>query len=163
MSILCAARHWCCVWAVILSLLGFVPTGSLALQPDEILADPALEQRARSISKNLRCLVCRNESIDESNADLARDLRLLVRERLVSGESDEDVIDYVVARYGEYVLLRPVMSGSNWILYATPPVVFIFSVALGLFYFRSRRRAVAAPEQALDGRELAKLHEILDH
>ncbi|NND18881.1 MAG: cytochrome c-type biogenesis protein CcmH, partial [Silicimonas sp.] len=79
-------------------------SAALAVQPDEILQDPALEARARELSKDLRCLVCRNESIDESNAELARDLRILVRERLVEGDTDEEVIDFVVARYGEYVL-----------------------------------------------------------
>src|SRR6056297_550684 len=85
-----------------------------AVEPDEILPDPVLEERARELSKGIRCLVCRNESIDESNAELARDLRLLVRERLVEGDSDTEVIDFVVARYGEYVLLRPTASGANW-------------------------------------------------
>ncbi|MCY4289880.1 MAG: cytochrome c-type biogenesis protein CcmH [Aestuariivita sp.] len=163
MSIVRGVRYWCGVWAVTLLVLGVAPNGSLAVQPDEILADPSLEQRARDISKNIRCLVCRNESIDESNADLARDLRLLVRERLVSGESDKEVIDFVVERYGEYVLLRPLVSGSNWLLYAAPPAIFFFSVVLGLLYFRSRRLADATQEQALDQRELAKLNELLDN
>ena len=88
-------------------ILCLVASPALAVQPDEILDDPALEERARDISAGLRCLVCRNESIDESNADLARDMRLLVRERLVAGDSDAEVVDFIVDRYGEYVLLKP--------------------------------------------------------
>ncbi|MGB0913666.1 MAG: cytochrome c-type biogenesis protein, partial [Phaeobacter italicus] len=91
-----------------------------AVQPDEVLADPALEARARELSKDLRCLVCRNESIDESNADLARDLRLLVRERLVAGDSNEEAMDFIVDRYGEYVLLSPRATGANWLLFEVP-------------------------------------------
>ena len=90
-----------------------VATGAFAVQPDEILADPALETRAREISKDLRCLVCQNESIDDSNASLARDLRLIVRERLVAGDSDQEVKDFIVDRYGEFALLRPKTSGAN--------------------------------------------------
>ena len=84
---------------------------------DEILDDPELEARARVLSKDLRCLVCRNESIDESNADLARDLRILVRERLVAGDSNDEALDFIVGRYGEFVLLRPQAGGSNWLLW----------------------------------------------
>ncbi|MFN6978963.1 MAG: cytochrome c-type biogenesis protein CcmH, partial [Gemmobacter sp.] len=103
--------------------LGLLAAPAHAVQPDEVLADPALEARARAISTNLRCLVCRNESIDESNAPLARDLRLLVRERLLMGETDAEVLAYIVrgdetfAGYGEYVLLRPTATGSNLILW----------------------------------------------
>src|SRR6056297_1841107 len=94
-----------------------------ALQPDEILDDPKLEERARDISSGLRCLVCRNESIDDSNAGLARDLRLLVRERLVAGDSNEEVVDFVVDRYGEYVLLNPRVTGSNLLLWMAGPIM----------------------------------------
>ena len=94
-------------------VLSVAPTW--AVQPDEVLSDPALEQRARSLSKGLRCLVCRNESIDESNASLARDLRILLRERLVAGDSDEEAVAYIVDRYGEYVLLTPPARGSTWV------------------------------------------------
>ncbi|MGB7320768.1 MAG: cytochrome c-type biogenesis protein, partial [Albidovulum sp.] len=92
-----------------------------AVQPDEILPDPALEARARALSTGLRCLVCRNENIDESNADLARDLRLLVRERLVAGDSDTEVIAFLVERFGEYVLLTPTSGGANLILWLAGP------------------------------------------
>ena len=94
-----------------------------AVQPDEILDNPALEARARDISAGLRCLVCRNESIDESNAELARDLRLLVRERLVAGDSNEEVVDYIVDRYGEYVLLNPTTGGANLLLWLAGPLM----------------------------------------
>ena len=94
---------------------------ALAVLPDEILDDPALEERARELSKGLRCLVCRNESIDESNADLARDMRILVRERIVEGDSDEQVVAFLVDRYGEYVLLNPPATGANLILWVPGP------------------------------------------
>src|SRR6056297_1556272 len=98
-------------------LLVFLAAPLWAVQPDEVLDDPELEARARALSQDLRCLVCRNENIDDSNAELARDLRLLVRERLVAGDSNEEVVDFVVDRYGEYVLLRPTLTGSNIVLY----------------------------------------------
>lgn len=91
-----------------------------AVEPNEILDNPVLEQRAREISKNLRCLVCQNQSIDESNADLARDLRIIVRERLVAGDSDENVVGFIVARYGDWVLLRPPFKPKTWILWLGP-------------------------------------------
>ena len=109
-----------------------------AVQPDEILDDPVLEERARELSKGLRCLVCRNESIDDSNADLARDLRLLVRERLVAGDSDEEAIDFIVARYGEYVLLKPQTGGANLFLWAAGPLMLILAGGLAVAYLRRR-------------------------
>lgn len=133
-----------------------------AVQPDEILDDPALEARAREISAELRCLVCRNESIDESNAELARDLRLLVRERLVAGDSDDEVIEFVVGRYGEYVLLRPQANGANWLLYWAGPVMFLLAAAGGFAYLRRRAAAQGRQEAALSAEEQARLREILD-
>jgi cytochrome c-type biogenesis protein CcmH len=128
----------------VLAMLAAPP--ALAVQPDEVLADPALEARAREISRELRCLVCRNESIDESHAPLARDLRLLVRERLTAGDSDTQVRDFVVARYGEYVLLRPDARGANLLLWlAGPAMLAAGGVAAGL-YLRRRAQAAAAPE-----------------
>ena len=106
--------------ALALALLVAMP--SFAVQPDEILDDPVLEDRARDLSAELRCLVCRNESIDESNAELARDLRLLVRERLLAGDTDDEVIAFLVERYGEYVLLRPSTSGSSILLWLAGPL-----------------------------------------
>ncbi len=136
-------------------------TPALAVQPDEILDDPALEQRARDLSAGLRCLVCRNESIDESNADLARDLRLLVRERLVAGDSDEEVIDFVVDRYGEYVLLRPTATGSNLLLWIAGPAMLLFGSGIGIAYLR-RRAQVGDVQPGLSAEEKARLDEILN-
>ena len=133
----------------------------VAVQPDEILSDPALEARARDISQGLRCLVCRNENIDDSNADLARDLRLLVRERLVEGDSNQQVVDYVVDRYGEYVLLKPTVSGSNWVLYAAGPLMLLVGGIGAAIYLRRRSRAQAPTESALSEDEARRLEEIM--
>ncbi len=146
-------------WAALVALLA-APVW--AVQPDEVLDDPALEARARELSKDLRCLVCRNESIDESNAELARDLRVLVRERLVAGDSDAEVIDFVVDRYGEYVLLRPNADGSNWVLWAAGPLMLLVAGAMGLVYLRDRSRAPGRQESALSPEEEARLRQILD-
>ncbi|WP_417257609.1 cytochrome c-type biogenesis protein CcmH [Celeribacter sp.] len=112
---------------------------ALAVQPDEVLPDAAMEARAREISKGLRCLVCRNENIDESNADLARDLRLLVRERLVEGDSNEQVIDYVVDRYGEFVLLKPTLTGANKLLWVAGPLMLLAALFVGINFVRRRQ------------------------
>lgn len=144
--------------ALSLALLMALPAH--AVQPDEILEDTRLEERARELSKGLRCLVCRNESIDESNAELARDLRILVRDRLVAGDSDTEVIDFVVARYGEYVLLRPQTTGSNLLLWAAGPIMLILGVAIALSYVR--RRSQTRPDTAeLSHEEQARLDDIL--
>ncbi len=110
-----------------------------AVEPDEILSNKDLESRARDISQNLRCLVCQNESIDESNSPLAADLRALLREQLQEGKSNEDIYQYMTTRYGEFVLLKPQPSGSNWLLYLSGPFfMFIALVAMGL-YVRQRQ------------------------
>jgi cytochrome c-type biogenesis protein CcmH len=148
--------------SLILSLvlaLGMSP--ALAVQPDEMLADPALEQRARDISAGLRCLVCQNESIDESNASLARDLRLLVRERIMAGDDNEEVVEYVVARYGEFVLLQPNTGGWNWLLWATGPLGLLFALIIAALYLRSRSAGSAKPDDSLSDDEQARLDEIL--
>lgn len=132
-----------------------------AVLPDEVLDDPVLEDRARDLSRELRCLVCRNESIDESNAPLARDLRLVVRERLVAGDSDDEVIEFVVERYGEFVLLRPTLSGGNWILWAAGPAMLLIAAGVGFGFLRSRSRAAPAQEAALTQDEQARLDEIM--
>jgi cytochrome c-type biogenesis protein CcmH len=132
----------------------------LAVQPDEVLDDPALEARARELSAGLRCLVCRNESIDDSNAELARDLRLLVRERLLAGDNDGEVIDFVVARYGEYVLLRPTTTGSNMVLWVAGPAMLIVALGGAALYIR-RRRVPEGEAEALSEAEKARLEEIL--
>jgi cytochrome c-type biogenesis protein CcmH len=116
----------------------------LAVEPSERLADPALEARARSLSKELRCLVCQNQSIDDSNADLAHDLRVLLRQRLAAGDSDRQVIDYVAARYGMFVLLDPPFAPVTWLLWLAPPVLVV-GVG-GLLLLRARRRR---PDQAV--------------
>lgn len=153
---------------VLLALVGSLAlTGVLAgspvwaVQPDEVLEDPALEARARGLSKELRCLVCRNESIDDSNADLARDLRLLVRERLVAGDSDVQAMAFIVDRYGEYVLLRPTITGSNWLLWAAGPMMLLLAGGLGLVYLRGRARLSATQGGTLSDDEQLRLREIL--
>lgn len=140
---------------LLLALLMAAPVH--AVQPDEMLDDPVLEQRARQISKEVRCLVCRNESIDDSNADLARDLRLLVRERLVAGDTDQGVRDYLVARYGEYVLLQPSFSAANLMLWLAGPVLFIIGLAGALIYLRRQ----GGRTEALSEEEQARLDDIL--
>lgn len=152
-------RHAAAVMAALMLLVAVPP--AMAVQPDEVLADPLLEERARDISAGLRCVVCRNESIDQSNAEIARDLRLLVRERLVAGDSDDDVIAYVVDRYGEYVLMRPTMTGGNILLWLAPLALILAGGGLSLAYIRRRSGAVAPAEAALSPEEEARLQAIL--
>ena len=121
-----------------LCFICFMNSAVLAVLPDEVLQDQALEQRARDISSHLRCLVCQNESIDDSNAPLARDLRLIVRERLTAGDSDSEVIDYLVARYGEFVLLKPRLNAETLLLWLAP--LFIIVIAASLIFWRFKRR-----------------------
>lgn len=135
------------------------PTVLLAVEPGEILDDPALEARAREISAGLRCPVCRNESIDESHADIARDIRLLVRDRLLAGDSDEAVVSAVVDRYGEYVLLRPTAEGANLVLWLAAPAMLL--AAGGIGWATIRRRASAAAPEALSSEEEARLRTLL--
>ncbi|MBO9629024.1 cytochrome c-type biogenesis protein CcmH [Shinella sp. WSJ-2] len=111
---------------------------AFAVNPDEVLADPALEARARALSSQLRCMVCQNQSIDDSNAELARDLRLLVRERLKNGDSDQAVIDYVVSRYGEFVLLNPRLRGETLLLWGAPIVLFLAGATAMILFVRKR-------------------------
>ena len=133
-----------------------------AVEPDEVLADPALEARAREISKELRCLVCRNESIDDSSASLARDLRLLVRERLVAGDTDQEVKDYLVDRYGEFVLLKPEFSIANAALWLAGPILFILGLIAAVIYIRGRKPGAAeTTPAALSAEEQAELDRIL--
>ena len=132
-----------------------------AVQPDEMLDDPQLEQRARDISAGLRCLVCRNESIDDSNAGLARDLRLLVRERLVAGDSDDEVVEFIVDRYGEYVLLNPRATGSNLVLWLAGPAMLLVGAGLGWTYLRRRERAEEGQLEPLSDQEAERLREIM--
>lgn len=114
------------------------PVGTAqAVLPDEVLDDPALEARARAISTELRCVVCQNQSIDDSDAEIARDLRLLVRERLVSGDSDEQVVSYIVARYGDFVLLRPPWQPNTYSLWLAPPLMAFVIATLAVLFFRN--------------------------
>lgn len=133
---------------------------ALAVEPGEMLDDPALEARAREISKELRCLVCRNESIDESNAELARDLRLLVRERIIAGDTDEAAVAFIVDRYGEYVLLNPPRTGSNLVLWAAGPVLLLAGLAIAGAYVLRRRPEMA--EDDLSEAEKDRLTQLLD-
>lgn len=130
----------------------------LAVQPDEILADPGLEARAREISRDIRCPVCQGETIDDSSAPISRDLRLIIRERLVAGDSDAKVIDYIVDRYGEGVLFNPRAEGANLILWLAGPALLLAGV--GLAVAAGRRRVV--PEAALSTDEEARLRDILN-
>ena len=140
-------------------LLSFAAVSALAIEPGEILSDPAQEARARAIGKELRCLVCQNQSIDDSNADLARALRKLVRERVVAGDTDAQVIDFIVARYGAFVRLKPPMDGETWLLWFGPAALLLFGGAGVALYLRRRRSAAAVAP--LDSAERARLDEIL--
>lgn len=145
--------------ALALALM-LAPLAAPAVQPDEMLADPTLEARAREISEEIRCLVCRSESIEDSNASLARDLRLLVRERLQAGDTDQEVKDYLVARYGEYVLLRPTFSSGNMILWLGGPALLIVGACASLLYVRRARpeaQANAAPLSEAERERLDRL------
>jgi cytochrome c-type biogenesis protein CcmH len=141
--------------------LALLPSLSLAVQPNEILSDPKLEARAREISAELRCLVCQNQSIDDSDAALARDLRLLVRERLKAGDSDVQVRDYLVARYGDFILLKPPFKFETLLLWLTPAAVLLAGAA-ALFAFARRRRVEPVAAQALSEAEQARLKALLD-
>jgi len=140
--------------ALLLALVTTAP--SLAVQPDEMLKDPALEARARTLSSELRCLVCQNQSIDDSEAPLARDLRLLVRERLTQGDSDTQVLDFLVSRYGQFVLLRPRLELQTIILWGLPPAALIAGM-IGLLITSRRRRMLAVDAAPLSREEQQRL------
>lgn len=144
------------ILALILCLL---VTPVFAVQPDEVLDDPALEARARSLSEGLRCPVCRNESIDESNAAISRDLRLLLRERLVAGDTDEQALQYLVDRYGDYILLNPRVEGANILLWLAAPIMLI--LAGGVAFVTVRGRSTAATPETLSDAEQRRLDEIM--
>ena len=145
------------MWRALILSLSLLATPAWAVQPDEILADPALEARARAITSGLRCVVCRNESVDESNADIARDVRLIVRERIMAGDTDEQVVQFMVDRFGEYILLNPRASGSNLILWLAGPALLL--AGLGIAATSLRRRAT--PAAPLSAEEEARLSELL--
>ncbi|MCM2291918.1 cytochrome c-type biogenesis protein CcmH [Allorhizobium sp. BGMRC 0089] len=142
---------------VFVFMIAVVP--AFAVNPDEMLKDPALEARARALSAELRCMVCQNQSIDDSNADLARDIRLLVRERLEKGDSDQQVIDYLVSRYGDFILLKPPLTADTVILWFAPAALF----AAGAFalFLRTRKRQQTASNEMLSPEEELQLKQVL--
>jgi cytochrome c-type biogenesis protein CcmH len=145
------------LFVLILLALTILPAN--AVQPDEILSDPALESRARALSADLRCLVCQNQSIDDSNAPLARDLRILLRERLKAGDSDGQAVDFIVARYGDFVLLRPRFTPATWLLWIGP---FALLLVAGTVVYLRRRRGSNEAERALAPEEEDALRSVLD-
>lgn len=145
-----------------LLLMQWASVGARAVQPDEMLKDPALEHQAREISSELRCLVCQNQSIDDSDAPLARDLRLIVRERLQAGDSRRDVIDFVVARYGEFILLRPRLSAKTYVLWIAPLLLLGSGLFLAYRLFRREGRLADPATAGLSDAEQTKLRDILE-
>jgi len=149
----------------LLLAMSFAAPAVVAVQPDELLSDAALEVRARALSKELRCMVCQNQSIDDSDAPLARDLRILVRERLQAGDSDREVIDFLVARYGEFVLLNPRFSGHTALLWVAPAALLLIGGVVLFVLARRRRKGSetgSAEQVKLTSAEQARLSEILD-
>jgi cytochrome c-type biogenesis protein CcmH len=156
-----AAMRWVKLLPVVLVLVAAIPAH--AVQPDEMMKDPVLEARARTLSRELRCMVCQNQSIDDSEAPLARDLRLLVRERLKAGDSDQQVLDFLTARYGDFVLLKPRFGWDTALLWLAPGGVLLLG-ALGLANLLRRRRRQADDSEAapqLTAAERARLAELL--
>ncbi len=147
--------------ALSLALPMIVGGAALAVQPDEMLADPALEARARAVSAELRCLVCQNQSIDDSDAPLAKDLRVLVRERIMAGDDDRAVKNWLVARYGEFVLLKPTFSAHNLILWLSPFAILAIGVVVAMRTIRRRGARTVAAEAPLSADESERLARIL--
>jgi cytochrome c-type biogenesis protein CcmH len=154
------ARNDIAWFALALLVLTCFALPAHAVRPDEMLPDPVLEARARDIGKELRCLVCRNQSIDDSEADLAHDLRVLVRQRLAAGDTDEQVIDYVVSRYGDYVLLKPPFEAATLLLWGGPALVLVIG-AFGVRRFVRRQAGMTAPP-LLNVDEERRLADILE-
>jgi len=154
-------RAWSTWSNVLVALALCAAQSAVAVQPDEILKDPALESRARALSRELRCMVCQNQSIDDSDAPLARDLRLLVRERLTSGDSDSQVVDFLVARYGEFVLLKPRLAWHNAVLWLTPAAALVAGAVAMLVAIR-RRRAASSAAVPLSPDEERRLAEVIE-
>ena len=136
------------------------PLVSYSVEPSEVLDDPILEERARNISKNLRCLVCQNESIDDSNASLAKDLRILVRERLIAGDSDEEVLIFIVDRYGEFALLKPRSDGSNLILWLSGPLMLLIALIITFSFIKSNYNSQRGSSTVLSDHEKSELKKI---
>lgn len=150
------------LWLLVFPFLFLGAAASFAVEPDEMLADPALEARARALSAELRCVVCQNQSIDDSNAPLARDLRILLRERLAAGDSDEQVKQFLVDRYGAFVLLRPPFNAHTLLLWLAPPIILVGAGVLLFRYMSGRgRTAPAEVSQSLTAEEEEKLRSLL--
>lgn len=145
---------------LLILLLFCLNAPAFAADPAEMLADPTLEHRAQVLGRDLRCLVCQNESIEDSNADLARDLRVVVRERIQQGDSDEQVMTFVVDRYGDYVLLRPPFKTTTLVLWLGPLGLFLLGILLVVIFYR-RRRQDAVPPQPLSAEEQRRLDALL--
>jgi cytochrome c-type biogenesis protein CcmH len=146
------------LWAIVLVAAGLVSAApAFAVQPDEMLKDPVLEARARALSEELRCLVCQNQSIDDSDAPLAHDIRVLLRERLTAGDTDEQAIDFLVARYGEFILLKPPFNAHTWLLWLVPPgVLLIGGLATLRAWAKVRGRPSGSPDLSNNERETLK-------
>lgn len=136
------------------------PLVSYSVEPSEVLDDPILEERARNISKNLRCLVCQNESIDDSNASLAKDLRILVRERLVAGDNNDEVLKFIVDRYGEFALLKPRSDGSNLILWLSGPLMLLIALIISFSFIKSSYNTKRGSSTVLSDHEKSELKKI---
>jgi len=146
-------------FALLMMALSLSPV--FAVEPGEVLDDPVLEARAREISKGLRCVVCQNQSIDDSNADLARDMRVLVRERLVAGDSNVEVTNYMVSSYGDFVLLKPPLKKSTYVLWFGPLLIVGLGILTLFIFYRRRRKLVAAPPEGLSDEERQRLDALL--
>ena len=136
-----------------------LPSSSFAVEPTEILQNPQLESRARVLSKNIRCLVCQNQSIDDSNASLAKDLRKVVREQLVNGASDEEIFDFLIERYGDFVLLKPPVKPSTYMLWYGPIILFSIGLVMSVLFLIRRKKL--APEEPLTQKELDQLSKLI--
>jgi cytochrome c-type biogenesis protein CcmH len=149
------------LYALMLAVSLLAPAAAWAVQPDEMLPNPVLEARARALSKELRCMVCQNESIDDSEAPLAHDLRVLVRERLKAGDTDQQVLGFLVARYGEFVLLRPPLSWHTVALWGLPPAALLIGGVIIVLDLRRRRKMIPAAEERLSSSEEARVAALL--
>ena len=146
---------------IVLLMVLAAPEGALSVQPDEMLKDSALETRARDLSRELRCMVCQNQSIDDSEAPLARDLRLLVRERLTNGDSDQQVLDFLVSRYGAFVLLKPPLEWHTLLLWGLPPAALIAGIT-SLIVMARRRKTASRDTEVLSQEEEQRLSTLVD-
>ena len=147
------------LFMLILAIIVSIPLNASAVEPSEILQNPQLEARARNLSQNIRCLVCQNQSIDDSNASLAKDLRKIVREQLVSGASDNEIYDFLIARYGDFVLLRPPVKATTYILWYGPLFIFFAGLLLSVLFLIRRKRIM--PEEPLSLEEKEELSSLI--